>query len=508
MATANLGAAAFVYKGNWALGGGTGGNGAYKRMHVVRNNRSIWVAIVETEEEPTSTSSEWALMLENADEQAVRALISPSVSTDAVTNISGTAVTLNGTISDFGDASSSLQYRFIYGPTTAMEEGATTWTTVSAIGAVSASVMVALRSTTYYALMQLRDTNKPDSMGLLPVPADWAAERTSFLSGSEVLDSDSYIHIEGTGGTGYIAMNSTNVPRLTNASIVSNEIVGSGAFKAISKPFDQDAGQDYFSSITPLTKIKANKLTVDITSTRSVPVFTSGYDNLLSTGSKIIVDDGGTIKEVTAGTVTKTGSSPTYKYTLASTTPTLTNNPSSAYVGGQQTYIYSADNFAGKTLTVDASTTHQTMTVKSGSTAAIPIFVGTTSGLITTGQHILVEDGTWKDVVAGTVTMVNPSAGVYEYTIAGTTPALNSTPTSAKATGKLVLITDTTGVITSGDTVSLNSGTGGTNQNVVFGSVVESGGIVPVTTMSSSFTCNYDYMNRPHRQNIYKDTIV
>jgi len=65
MATANLGAAAFVYKGDWALGGGTGGNGAYKRMHVVRHNNSIWVAIVETEEEPTSTSSEWALMQAN-----------------------------------------------------------------------------------------------------------------------------------------------------------------------------------------------------------------------------------------------------------------------------------------------------------------------------------------------------------------------------------------------------------------------------------------------------------
>jgi hypothetical protein len=44
-------------------------------MHVVRNNNSIWVAIVETEEEPTSTSSEWALMMENADEQAVIAIV-------------------------------------------------------------------------------------------------------------------------------------------------------------------------------------------------------------------------------------------------------------------------------------------------------------------------------------------------------------------------------------------------------------------------------------------------
>ena len=45
----------------------------------------------------------------------------PTFTTDAVTNISGTAATLNGTISDFGDASNTLQYRFIYGPTTTME---------------------------------------------------------------------------------------------------------------------------------------------------------------------------------------------------------------------------------------------------------------------------------------------------------------------------------------------------------------------------------------------------
>ena len=131
MATANLGAAAFVYKGNWALGGGTGGNGAYKRMHVVRNNNSIWVAIVETEEEPTSTSSEWALMLENADEQAVIALFSPSVSTVAIANITGVSASVDVDVQKFGFTVSPMvgvEYR---------EQGQTAWLRTSTIAATT-----------------------------------------------------------------------------------------------------------------------------------------------------------------------------------------------------------------------------------------------------------------------------------------------------------------------------------------------------------------------------------
>jgi len=355
----------------------------------------------------------------------------PIFETTAVTNILGASMTANGTISDFGESSQTLQYRFIYGKTTAMTDGATSWTGVTSVGNVSATLTgLDIPNVVYYIAMQVRDTQKPN-LGGSGIP-ELTADYVSATTGTDVEDTDTFIHIEGTGGTGYIAFDNTNVPYKINASIINKEAVATGNYRIISKPFDQDAGQGNFTSITPLTKIKANKLTVDGTSTASVPVFTSSYDNLITTGSKIIVDDGGTIKEVVAGTVTKTGSSPTYKYTLASTTPTLTNNPSSAYVGGQATYIYSADNYAGKALTVDASTT----------------------------------------------------------------------------TSSVVLNANTTGVITSGDTVSLNSGTGGTNQNVVFGSVVESGGIVPVTTMSSGFTCNYDYMNNPVRQNIYKDTTV
>ena len=165
MATANLGAAAFVYKGNWALGGGTGGNGAYKRMHVVRNNHSIWVAIVETEEEPTSTSSEWALMLENADEQAVIALISPSISTGAITNITGTSAVVTVTLQKFGlvaAPSIGVEYR---------QTGTTTWSrtatqTPAAIGNIGVGVSGLALSTGYEVRAFTTDPKNPDILSV------------------------------------------------------------------------------------------------------------------------------------------------------------------------------------------------------------------------------------------------------------------------------------------------------------------------------------------------------
>ena len=168
MATANLGAAAFVYKGNWALGGGTGGNGAYKRMHVVRNNHSIWVAIVETEEEPTSTSSEWALMLENADEQAVIALISPSVSTGAITNITGVSASVAVNVQKFGFTVSPMvgvEYR---------EQGQTAWLRTSTIAAttlgnISIPISGLDLKTAYEVRAFALDTKNPDISVLSPI---------------------------------------------------------------------------------------------------------------------------------------------------------------------------------------------------------------------------------------------------------------------------------------------------------------------------------------------------
>ena len=202
----------------------------------------------------------------------------------------------------------------------------------------------------------------------------------------------------------------------------------------------------------------------------------SGYDNLITAGTKLIMNDGGTMKEVVAGTVSKSGTAPNFKYTLASTTPVLSNVPLSAYKSGQSVSIYANDtNKAGTVLTPTSGSTFQTLTVKAGSTATYFVLIGNASGLIASGQHVLIQDGgVWRDVVIATVSMTNPSGGVYEYTCSDVTPALIGTPTSAKA-GSIVLTSGTAGLLSNGDTVSMNSGTSGANQNVVFGSVVESG---------------------------------
>jgi hypothetical protein len=303
----------------------------------------------------------------------------PVFTTDAVTGISGTTVTLNGTISDFGDASSSLQYRFIYGSTTAMEEGATAWTTASSIGAISASATVALLTTTYYVLMQVRDTNKPDSMGTLPDISAWATERTSFLSGSEVLDPDSYIYLQGTGGTGYSALDGTTVPSVTNGSIINNEVVLSGTGKAITYSINQDGDEGDFSAITPSFKARPYKFGIDSTSTNTTPVLTAGYSGLLTNGSKVIVADGGTDKELTITSVSeaKVSDGSTLQYLGDSTGVACWNfegnansNPTTYNLSG--TYVATGSGVIGNN---SATLTNQ-LTLASGS---LPSCLTTTS---------------------------------------------------------------------------------------------------------------------------------
>ena len=425
MATVNLGAAAFVYKGNWALGGGTGGNGAYKRMHVVRNNRSIWVAIVETKEEPTSASSEWALMMENADEQAVIALFSPSISAVTVSAIMGTTAMFTANITNahgYDLSGTAIQFQI------ALQSAPTVWTNKGAPLAATSTSPVSYNIegltivTPYLARAVIVDSNNSN----LAVTSD--AE--PFTTQSETEDTTTFLHIEGTGGN-VLALDGNSVPYHTNSDIVNNKVVFSANGNATTKSFEQDALENDFSAITPVEKLEPLKLTVDGTSTAVRPVLLSGYDNLITAGTKLIMDDGGTMKEVVAGTVSKSGTAPNFKYTLASTTPVLSNVPLSAYMGGQSVSVYAAaDDYAGYGFGINSSTT----------------------------------------------------------------------------TSSVVLTSGTVGLLSNGDTVSMNSGTGGANQNVSFGSVV--GTIKTASTESSSFTCNYDYVNKFHSQNIYKDPTV
>ena len=458
------------------------------------------MAIVETEEEPTSTSSEWALMLENADEQAVIALFSPSISTVEVSAIMGTTAMFTANITNahgYDLSGTAIQFQI------ALQSAPTVWTNKGAPLAATSTAPVNYYAealtilTPYLARAVIVDSNNSN----LAVTSD--AE--PFTTQSEVEDTTTFLHIEGTGGN-VLALDGNSVPYYTNSDIVNNKVVFSANGNATTKSFEQDALENDFSAITPVEKLEPLRLTVDGTSTAVRPVLLSGYDNLITAGTKLIMDDGGTMKEVVAGTVSKSGTAPNFKYTLASTTPVLSNVPLSAYKSGQSVSIYANDtNKAGAVLTPASDGTFQTLTVKAGSTATYFVLIGNASGLIASGQHVLIQDGgVWKDVVIGTVSMTNPAGGVYEYTCSNVTPALIGTPTSAKA-GSIVL-TAGSGLLSNGDTISMNSGTGGANQNVAFASVIESSSTAQ--TLSSTFTCNYDYFTQFHSQNWAKDTTV
>ena len=208
----------------------------------------------------------------------------PTFTTDAVTNISRTTATFNGTISDFGDASSSLQYRFIYGPTTAMEEGATTWTTVSAIGAVSASITNASRSTTYYALMQIRDTNKPNSMGTLPDVGAWDTKRTSFTT------TNAYIATPTLSVTGY-PNNVTTTPTLYTS-----------AFSAINAP-DTHASTTWRARNSGGTVVWES---VENTANKTAMTIPYGYLQLDTTYSFEVIHIGQTLGASAVGSISAT----------------------------------------------------------------------------------------------------------------------------------------------------------------------------------------------------------
>lgn len=219
----------------------------------------------------------------------------PTFQTDTTTAIVATSATLNGTISDFGESTQTLQYRFVWGTTSSMVDGSTTWTAATSVGSVSSVITVASTSTIYYAALQVKDTQKPNSMGIL------TSSYTTFTSDSAVVGTT--VNIYGsTTGSGITAFDGTSVPTLTNGTLVSNEFVANASSGSATT---YEFHQDNTIKMTPSLDIYPLVLAVDGTSTASVPVFTSVYDSLFTTGAKLWIDDGGTIKEVTAGTVTK-----------------------------------------------------------------------------------------------------------------------------------------------------------------------------------------------------------
>lgn len=225
----------------------------------------------------------------------------PTFSTTAPSSITSSTMIANGNITDFGGFSSEVcSVRFSYGTDTAATNiGTTSWVAKSTTGDFSANLTGLSGGTVYYVKAQMQDANR------LYLGAVDASNIVSATTLSEVLDADTYVYLQSTGGTGYSALDATNVPTLVNGTLTSNEVVLTGTGSATTKVYAQDVGQGDFTAVQPSFKARPYKFTIDGTSTASSLVLVSPISGLLTNGSKLIVDDG-SVKEVMASSVVET----------------------------------------------------------------------------------------------------------------------------------------------------------------------------------------------------------
>lgn len=221
----------------------------------------------------------------------------PTVQTNSATSVAATSFTANGQITTFtGFDNSTTEVRFSYGTDTAGSNiGQTTWTSKADLTAFTASITGLTSATTYYFKAQMRDTNRPD-LGTI------SGNVVSQLTASEVAGTTVNITGASTGG-GVTAFDGTSVPTLTNGTIISNEFVANAASGSATT---YEFNQANTTKMAPSIDISPFTVAIDGTSTASVPVVTSGTDNLFTTGAKLWFDDTVSVKEVIAGTVTKT----------------------------------------------------------------------------------------------------------------------------------------------------------------------------------------------------------
>lgn len=118
---------------------------------------------------------------------------------------------------------------------------------------------------------------------------------------------DFQLNITGTvDGPSNIALNTTNIPNVVNG-VVNNAtgLMTATANNCASNSLEveQDIGDPNFTAIEPLFAYNPYKLTIDPSTTSTSIVVTDSQSGLLTNGSQLIVDDGGTMKIVQTNSV-------------------------------------------------------------------------------------------------------------------------------------------------------------------------------------------------------------
>ena len=169
-------------------------------------------------------------------------------------------------------------------------------TTNNIIIATTAGVTLTLPLTSLYATAQLNAAQ-------LVIYNSSAGSIT--IQGQSQFPSTAFSITGGTtSGTTY-SLDATHLPTVVGGSIATNLFTAT-ADNASAQSFDNVVGSG-ITAVTPQMVITPSSLfTVDGTSTNTTLVLLNSTSGLLSSGSKVWADDGGTMKSITTGNVVET----------------------------------------------------------------------------------------------------------------------------------------------------------------------------------------------------------
>mgnify|MGYP000119565973 CR=1 FL=1 len=205
--------------------------------------------------------------------------------------------------------------------------------------ATASGITLTLPLTSTYAVAQLNTTQLVvynSSSGSITVQGQSQFPSTSFsITGST------------TSGSTY-SLDATHLPTVVGGSIATNLFTAT-ADNASAQSFDNVVGSG-ITALTPQMVLTPGSIfTVDGTSTNTSLVLLNSTSGLLSNGSKIWCDDGGTIKNITAGNVVATTQDNSGAPWVQQTLPSNANWNSITYGNGAFVAISNGTNGAKST---------------------------------------------------------------------------------------------------------------------------------------------------------------
>lgn len=225
----------------------------------------------------------------------------PEVTTTAATSVTSSGMILNANLTTLGSEASvnvAFDWRLV---------GAGSWTRTSlvaktTIGTFSATLSGLASNTTYeYRAVVIGQSNPGnDAIGGV----------LSQLTVAINIDADSGVNITGTSGGS--ALNTTNVPSVTNGSVNNGTgLMTATADNCVSQTVEiaQQVGQSDFQLLKTTFALAPYQMTIDPATTSSSIVVTDPESGNITAGSKFWLESAGVMKLVQAGTVVESSSS-------------------------------------------------------------------------------------------------------------------------------------------------------------------------------------------------------